>query len=73
MTLQRVPQFDINYDNDYPIIDYMEMLGTNENADMPFERRIEELNEQIRRLREELYRVTYVNINYAIQPNGNRE
>ena len=71
MTLQRVPQFDINYDNDYPIIDYMEMLGTNENANIPFERRIEELTEQIRRLREELYRVTYVNINYTIQPNGN--
>ena len=27
--------------------------------------------EQLDKLREELYRVTYVNINYTIQPNGN--
>jgi replicative DNA helicase len=56
------------YDNDTIIVDYVEMLRTNGN----YERRIEELNEAIRRLNEELHRVTYINIDYTIQPNGSR-
>ena len=38
-----------------------------------FNKRIEELTESIRRLEEELYRVTYVNINFTIYPNGRIE
>jgi hypothetical protein len=56
------------YNNDTRIVDYVEMLRTNGNH----ERRIEELNEAIRRLNEELHRVTYINIDYTIQPNGSR-
>jgi hypothetical protein len=56
------------YNNDTIIVDYVEMLRTNGNH----ERRIEELNEAIRRLNEELHRVTYINIDYTIQPNGSR-
>jgi hypothetical protein len=56
------------YNNDTIIVDYVEMLRTNGNH----ERRIEELNEVIRRLNEELHRVTYINIDYTIQPNGSR-
>lgn len=80
MTLQRMPKFEfkpedihINYnDDDLFIYDYLEWFGTNENANVNYERRIEELTEAIRRLNEELHRVTYVNIDYTIQPNGSR-
>ena len=74
MKLQRFPKKTFNlgdfhmYDNDTIIVDYVEMLRTNGN----YERRIEALNEAIRRLNEELHRVTYVNIDYTIQPNGSR-
>ena len=74
MKLQRFPKKTLNlgnfhmYDNDTIIVDYVEMLRTNGN----YERRIEELNEAIRRLNEELHRVTYINIDYTIQPNGSR-
>lgn len=37
-----------------------------------FNKRIEELTESIRRLEQELHRVTYVNIDYVIYPNGSR-
>ena len=74
MKLQRFPKKTFNlgdfhmYDNDTIMVDYVEMLRTNGNH----ERRIEELNEAIRRLNEELHRVTYINIDYTIQPNGSR-
>lgn len=74
MKLQRFPKKTFNlgdfhmYDNDTIMVDYVEMLRTNGNH----ERRIEELNEAIRRLNEELHRITYVNIDYTIQPNGSR-
>lgn len=73
MTLQRIPKFEfkpedihINYNNDDLFIyDYLEWFGTNENANVNYERRIEELTE-------ELHRITNVNIDYTIQPNGSR-
>lgn len=78
MKLQRFPKFEfkpediqLNYGN-LDVYDYLEWFGTNENANVNYERRIEELTEAIRRLNEELHRVTYVNIDYTIQPNGSR-
>ena len=56
MKLQRFPKKTFNlgdfhmYDNDTIMVDYVEMLRTNGNH----ERRVEELNEVIRRLNEEL-------------------
>ena len=38
-----------------------------------FNKRIEELTENIRRLEQELYTVTYIDINFTIYPNGRIE
>ena len=38
-----------------------------------FNKRIEKLTESIRRLEQELYTVTYIDINFTIYPNGRIE
>ncbi len=38
-----------------------------------FNKRIEELTESIHRLEQELYGVTYIDINFTIYPNGRIE
>ena len=80
MTLQRIPKFEfkpedihINYNNDDLFIyDYLEWFGTNENAQISLQRRIEEINELVERIREQFNTITHINVDYTIQPNGSR-
>ena len=78
MTLQRIPKFEfkpediqLNY-GDLTVYDYLDWFGTNENAQISLQRRIEEINELVERIREQFNTITHINVDYTIQPNGSR-